>query len=211
MRGTDWLRLYAVTDGKGTPEEQVEKIRKAVAGGVTAVQIREKGDISAFLPYMAEIREICGSRGVPLIINDYVSFALENADGVHLGAEDEGVEETMRRAPKGFIIGATAKTVKAAIRAQEAGADYLGVGAMFPSVTKSDAERMTIDYLKLIRRYVTVPIVAIGGINIDNVRKLEGTGVEGVAVCDGIFGGGDIEKNAASLRKVCDEIFGKQN
>ena len=149
------LRLYAVTDrgwvGKKTLYEQIEE---ALKGGVTIVQLREKNlDTAAFIEEAVKVKELCHRYNVPLIINDNVTVALKSgADGVHVGIEDTPVEEIRKAVPYGFIIGATAKTVEQARSAERQGADYLGVGAVFPSPTKKNAIRITKEQLDTIDR-----------------------------------------------------------
>ena len=198
------LLLYAVTDrtwvGKQTLLEQIED---ALRGGVTLVQLREK-ELSE-VEFIAEailVREVCHRYGVPLIINDNVEVALKSgADGVHVGIEDQPVAEIRKRVGRDFIIGATAKTVEQAKAAEAAGADYLGVGAVFPSPTKKNAIRITRDQLREICASVSIPAVAIGGISSTNLSELKGGGMSGVAVVSAIFAAEDIEEAAGKLKK----------
>ena len=184
------LLLYAVTDrawvGRQTLLEQIES---ALKGGATLVQLREKD-----LPRLDYIREaaqataLCHRYGVPLIVNDSLEVALKSgADGVHVGIEDQPVAEIRRQAGKGFLIGATAKTVEQARAAQAAGADYLGVGAVFPSPTKKNAIRITTGQLREICASVSIPCVAIGGISRENLPALAGGGMDGFALVSAIF------------------------
>ena len=196
------LLLYAVTDrawvGKQTLLEQIED---ALMGGVTIVQLREKElDDEAFTAEAIEVRELCHRYGVPLIINDNVEVALKSgADGVHVGIEDAPVAEIRKRVGKDFIIGATAKTVEQAKLAEVSGADYLGVGAVFPSPTKKNAIRITKEQLHEICSSVSIPAVAIGGISLDNVSEIKGGGMQGIAVVSAIFAADDIQAAAAQL------------
>lgn len=199
----DMLLLYAVTDrawvGRQTLLEQLED---ALNGGATIVQLREKGlDEDRFTEEAIQVRKLCHRYHVPLIINDNVDVALKSgADGVHVGIEDAPVAEIRRRVGPDFIIGATAKTVAQAQLAQESGADYLGVGAVFPSPTKAAAIRITNEQLRGICSSVTIPCVAIGGITLENATELAGGGMAGIAVVSAIFGASDIEAAARSLR-----------
>lgn len=197
------LLLYAVTDrtwiGRQTLYEQVEE---ALTGGATIVQLREKElDKKAFLQEAKQLATLCHSYNVPLIINDNVEIALESgADGVHVGIEDAPVAQIRRQTPPDFIIGATAKTVTQAQAAERAGADYLGVGAVFPSPTKQNAIRITNDQLKEICSSVSIPAVAIGGISLSNIDELAGGGMDGIAVVSAIFAADDIEEATRELK-----------
>lgn len=196
------LLLYAVTDrawvGKQTLLEQIED---ALKGGVTIVQLREKAlDEEAFIAEAIEVKELCHRYGVPLIINDNVEVALKSgADGVHVGIEDAPVADIRKRIGRDFIIGATAKTVEQAKLAEESGANYLGVGAVFPSPTKKTAIRITQEQLREICSAVSIPAVAIGGISLDNVSELKGGGMQGIAVVSALFAADDIQAAAAQL------------
>ena len=208
----DQLLLYAVTDrawvGRQTLYEQVED---ALKGGATIVQLREKElDKDTFLQEAKQLVSLCHSYHVPLIINDDVQIALESgADGVHVGIEDTPVDKIRRQTPSDFIIGATAKTVAQAQAAERAGADYLGVGAVFPSPTKQNAIRITNDQLKEICISVSIPAVAIGGISFSNVVELAGGGMDGVAVVSAICGAAGIQAATTELRrKVCGLLKG---
>ena len=200
----DSLLLYAVTDrawvGRQTLLEQIED---ALRGGVTLLQLREKRlDKAAFLEEAVRVKALCRRYGVPLIINDNVDVALESgADGVHVGIEDAPVAEIRRRVGPDFIIGATAKTVAQAQLAEAAGADYLGVGAVFPSPTKKNAIRITNEQLREICASVSIPAVAIGGISLENVGRLRGAGMRGVAAVSAIFAAEDIRAAAAQMKQ----------
>lgn len=200
----DMLLLYAVTDrawvGKQTLAEQIED---ALKGGATIIQLREKNlDEVSFIEEAIEIRELCHRYNVPLIINDNVDVALKSgADGVHVGIEDTPVAEVRSRVPADFIIGATCKTVEQAKIAETAGADYMGVGAVFPSPTKTNAIRITNDQLREIISAVTIPAVAIGGISRKNILEITGSKVSGVAVVSAIFGAADIKAATAELKE----------
>ena len=200
----EMLLLYAVTDqawvGKQTLLEQIED---AIKGGVTLVQLREKKlDEDSFLQEAIQVRKLCHKYNVPLIINDNVDIALKSgADGVHVGIEDAPVAEIRKHVPADFIIGATCKTVEQAKAAEAAGADYMGVGAVFPSPTKTNAIRITNEQLREIILAVSIPAVAIGGISYDNVLELKGSSISGVAVVSAIFGAADIKNAAALLKK----------
>lgn len=198
------LLLYAITDRGFVGQMSLyEQIEEALKGGVTIIQLREKNlDTEAFIDEAVKVKALCRRYNVPLIINDRVDVALKSgADGVHVGIEDMPVEEIRKSVPDGFIIGATAKTVEQAKNAENSGADYLGVGAVFPSPTKTNAIRITKEQLKEISSSVSIPCVAIGGINLENVSELSGGGMDGIAVVSAVFAADDIKK-AASLLKA---------
>ena len=205
----DNLLLYAVTDrawvGRQTLLEQIES---ALAGGVTLVQLREKRMSGEDLVREArEVRALCHRYGVPLILNDDVDAALASgADGVHVGAEDLPVRSVRERVGQGMIVGATAKTVAQAQAAEAAGADYLGVGAVFPSPTKQNAIRITAEELRTICASVAIPAVAIGGITRENLEELRGCGMAGIAVVSAIFSAEDIQAAARELRDAAADL-----
>lgn len=204
------LLLYAVTDrtwvGRQTLLEQIEA---ALAGGVTLVQLREKAlPEEAFLKEAIQVRTLCRRYGVPLLINDNVDVALQSgADGVHVGREDAPVAAIRKRMGRDFLIGATAKTVRQAQLAQEAGADYLGVGAVFPSPTKQSARRITGEQLRDICAAVSIPAVAIGGITLENLPQLRGSAVQGIAVVSALFGAADIRAAARDLKREAQRVL----
>ena len=205
----DNLLLYAVTDrawvGRQTLLEQIES---ALAGGVTLVQLREKRMSGEDLVREArEVRALCHRYGVPLILNDDVDAALASgADGIHVGAEDLPVRSVRERVGQGMIVGATAKTVAQAQAAEAAGADYLGVGAVFPSPTKQNAIRITAEELRTICASVAIPAVAIGGIIRENLGELRGCGMAGIAVVSAIFSAEDIQAAARELRDAAADL-----
>lgn len=213
MVNRETLQLYAVTDraweGRFTLLEQVEQ---ALKGGVTIVQFREKNpDKEVFLWEALKIKELCKQYQVPFIINDHVELALEvGASGVHVGLEDTPVCQIRKKVPKDFIIGATAKSVEQAVEAERQGADYLGVGAIFPSPTKKDAKATSVEELGRICDAVKIPVVAIGGLTKDNLSVLEGTPISGVALISAIFGAKDIEKEVMLLKKKVGEMLCRQ-
>lgn len=203
------LLLYAVTDrawvGRLTLLEQIEA---ALKNGVTLLQLREKRLPEEQLVAEAiQVKELCRRYQVPLIINDNVNAALKSgADGVHVGVDDLPVKEIRRRTGKGFIIGATAKTVEQAKQAEQAGADYLGVGAVFPSPTKKSAIRITVEQLREICGSVSIPVAAIGGITEQNIVQLAGSGADGFAVVSAVFGADDPGAAAGRLLKLAREL-----
>ena len=203
------LRLYAVTDRRWTGAQTLpEQVEAALKGGATMIQLREKDlDDDAFLEEAVQMKALCGRYGVPLIINDNVDIAIQSgADGVHVGQDDMAAGDVRRRVGDGMILGVTAKTIEQAKAAQAAGADYLGSGAVFGSTTKRNARPMTADNLQSICRAVTIPVVAIGGINRDNLYQLAGTGIRGAAMVSGIFAARDIEEECMLLRAISEKI-----
>jgi thiamine-phosphate pyrophosphorylase len=205
------MLLYAVTDrawtGKRTLYQQVEA---ALKGGVTCVQLREKAlDETAFLQEARDICALCRRYGVPFIVNDNVDVAVAcGADGVHVGQEDMEAGEVRRRVGEDMILGVSVHTVEEARQAVRDGADYLGLGAVFPTGTKTDADVMPGDMIRAICGAVDVPTVAIGGLNRSNILQLSGSGVDGAALVSAIFGAEDIEGVCRELRALAEEMVG---
>jgi thiamine-phosphate pyrophosphorylase len=205
----EMLLLYAVTDRKWTGEKTLyRQVEEALKGGATLIQLREKNmPQEDFLKEAREMAALCHRYGTALIINDNVEVALKSgADGVHVGMEDLPVKEIRKQVPGDFIIGATAKTTEQAQRAEKEGADYLGVGAVFPSPTKKNAIRITTEELKKICSSVRIPAVAIGGITSENAGTLVGGGMAGMALVSAVFGASDIERETAGLKKKIQEV-----
>ena len=203
------LRLYAVTDRAWTGHHTLlEQIEEALAAGVTLVQLREKNMTDEeFLAEAEAVRRLTDRYGVPLIINDNVEVAVKcRAAGVHVGQEDLEAGKVRQILGPDKIIGVTAKTVEQALRAQAAGADYLGSGAVFGSTTKANAKPMELATLRAITRAVSIPVAAIGGIDRSNIEKLEGTGIAGVAVVSGIFGQDNITEAVKVLREKAERL-----
>ncbi len=203
------LILYAVTDrtwlGNMTLYEQVEETLK---GGATFVQLREKElDDEAFLKEAFEIKELCRQYNVPFIINDNVDIAVKvNADGIHIGQKDMEAGYVRSVIGEGKILGVSAQTVEQAILAEKMGADYLGVGAVFSTGSKEDADDVTHETLKKICRAVSIPVVAIGGIGAGNILELTGSGICGVAVISAIFAADNIQKSTAELKELTKRV-----
>ena len=205
----DMLLLYAVTDRSRTGQLNLcQQVELALQGGVTMVQLREKElSENEVIAQARELLELCHAYNVPLIINDNADIALKvGADGVHVGIEDAPVAEIRKKAGKDFIIGATAKTIEQAKAAEAAGADYLGVGAVFPSPTKQNAIRITTEQLKEICTSVNIPAVAIGGIGLQNMDGIKGGGMKGVAVVSAVFAAEDIRAAAEQLKNKAKEL-----
>lgn len=189
------LRLYAVTDRHWlNGRTLVECVEQAIDGGATFVQLREK-DLGEeeFLNEARALKKLCASRGVPFVVNDNVMIAKEVcADGVHVGQSDMACLEARRILGPDSIIGVSAQTVEQAVLAEKQGADYLGVGAVFATGSKADADSVPIETLKEICATVKIPVVAIGGINAGNVHQLKESGIAGVSVISAIFANDDI-------------------
>lgn len=195
--------LYAITDRRsGNREAFFRQIEQALIGGVTCVQLREKQmEEDAFTEEAVQVKKICGRYGVPLLINDSLTVALHSgADGIHVGMTDCPVKDIRKKVGDDFIIGATAKTVEQARQAEADGADYLGVGAVFPSPTKTDAIRICRKDLKAICESVRIPAIAIGGICHENVNQLMDSGICGIAVVSAIFSAEDIRRASMALK-----------
>lgn len=208
----EMMLLYAVTDrswvGKQTLYEQIES---AIKGGATCIQLREKElSESDFLEEAIAVRKLCDAYHVPLIINDNVEIAIKcHADGVHVGQKDMAVGAVRAMVGDDMIIGVSAKTVEQALTAQNVGADYLGVGAVFSTTTKLDATAISRQTLQEICNHVSIPVVAIGGINKHNMLELSGSGVDGVALVSAIFASEDIETECSILKKLSNEMIVK--
>lgn len=200
----EMLTLYTITDGSGEEVRILTKTEQAILGGATMIQLREKNQTEAQLTETAKkLVPICHKYHVPLIVNDNYRVALAaGADGVHVGAQDASVTEIRQYAGTDFIIGATAKTIAQAKQAEAAGADYLGVGAVFPSPTKTNAIRITPAQLRQICHAVKIPVTAIGGIHAGNVTEIADCGQAGIAVVSAIFGAEDVTAAAQKLRRI---------
>ena len=204
------MLLYAITDrtwlGNNSLYEQVED---AIKGGATFIQLREKNlSYEKFLEEAKKIKEITDKYGVPFVINDNVEIAKEiDADGVHVGQSDTEAKRAREILGKDKIIGISAGNLKEAIEAEKNGADYIGIGAMFHTDTKSDATSVTFEEAKEITGKVNIPVVAIGGINSENILSLKGTGVDGVAVISAIFSHENIYEATHKLRKLAEELI----
>lgn len=197
------LLLYAVTDRHWLNGETLySQVEKALKGGVTFIQLREKNlDEGSFLKEAKEIQKLCKEYNVPFVINDNVEIAKEiNADGVHVGQSDMEAQNVREILGDDKIIGVSAQTVEQALLAEKHGADYLGVGAVFKTGSKDDAEEVSHDELERICKAVSIPVIAIGGITHDNVKELSGRGIVGIAVISAIFAQKDIENATKELK-----------
>ena len=204
------LRLYAVTDRSWVGiQTLLEQIESSLLGGTTLVQLREKylSDCE-FIQEAISVKRLCERFGVPLLINDNVNVALRSgADGVHLGQDDLPLQEARKMLGPNKIIGISTHTVEEAMEAEQGGADYVGVGSVFATQTKLDANVLSIDYIREICQAVTIPVVAIGGIKEENMDVLRNTGVAGIAVVSAIFGQPDIEIATLRLKEYADRLF----
>ena len=203
------MLLYAVTDRTWLGDATLAKqVGAAIKGGVTFIQFREKHlDKEAFIREAKEIREVCRNYQVPFVINDHADIAAAiDADGVHVGQKDIDALDARRMLGEDKIIGVTARTVEQALRAQEHGADYLGVGAVFQTDTKADAVEVKRDTVKAICEAVDIPVIAIGGIGEDNVLQLAGNGLCGIAVVSALFARPDIEQAARNLKRLSEKM-----
>ncbi|RNL41539.1 thiamine phosphate synthase [Slackia equolifaciens] len=198
------MRLYAVTDSAWLRGRTLaECVRQAIAGGATFVQLREKHASTDELVALADtIIPVCRAAGVPFVIDDDVEAALRSgADGVHVGQSDVACADARRALGARAIVGVSAQTVEQARAAQAAGADYLGVGALIPTPTKPDAADVSREELAAICAAVDIPVVGIGGLNVDTVDVLDGTGAAGAAVVSALFAASDVEAAARKLRE----------
>ncbi len=205
------MLLYAVTDRAWVGRQSLyEQVEEALKNGVTCVQLREK-DLNEedFLAEAREMAALCKRYGVTFIVNDNVDIAIQcSADGIHVGQEDMVASAVRQRVGDDMIIGVSAHTVEEAIEAVKDGADYLGLGAVFSTSTKTDVEVMSFETLTNICNAVDVPVVAIGGISKNNIMQLSGSGVDGVAVVSAIFGAEDPGAATAELLELAKEMVG---
>ena len=203
------LLLYAVTDRSWLGNETLyQQVEKALKGGATFIQLREKNlDDAVFLKEAVELKELCRRYHVPFVINDNVEIALRmDADGVHVGQSDMEAGNVREKLGPGKIIGVSAQTVEQAVLAEQRGADYLGVGAVFPTGSKDDADDVSHETLKAICEAVSIPVIAIGGISRNNVMELAGSGICGIAVISAIFAQPDIEAATTELRTLTEKM-----
>lgn len=204
------MLLYAVTDRMWLKEgESLTKVCKEVLeNGATFLQIREKDlDEETFEEEAKALKELCEKYHVPFVVNDNVDIALEiDADGVHVGQSDIKGRDIRSILGPDKILGISAGTVEEAVAAEKAGADYIGVGAVFGTSTKKDARNLSVEKLREISKAVTIPVVAIGGINKSNLMDLSGSAVHGVAVVSAIFAAEDVGKATAELLTLAGDM-----
>ena len=199
------LLLYAVTDRHWLNGRTLyEVVKESLDGGATFIQLREKElDNEHFLEEAKELKKLCAEYKVPFVINDNVDIAIQmDADGVHVGQSDMEAGDVRAKLGPDKIIGVSAQTVEQAILAEKRGADYLGVGAVFPTGSKDDADDVSHETLKAICDAVSIPVIAIGGITVDNTPELAGTGICGIAVISAIYAADDIPAATAKLKEV---------
>lgn len=199
------LLLYAVTDRHWLNGRTLYSVvKESLDGGVTFLQLREKElDDAHFLEEAKELQQLCREYRVPFVVNDNVDIAVAmNADGVHVGQSDMEAGDVRAKLEPDKIIGVSAQTVEQAVLAEKHGADYLGVGAVFPTGSKDDAEDVSFDTLKAICEAVSIPVIAIGGITQENVKELSGSGICGIAVISAIYAQKDIQKASENLKKA---------
>ena len=204
------MLLYAVTDQMWLKvgETLVDVVESVLQNGATFLQIREK-DLAedAFEAEADRLKTLCARHKVPFVVNDSVEIALKiNADGVHVGQSDIKGRDIRAIIGPDKILGISAGTVEEAVAAEKAGADYIGVGAIFGTSTKKNARSMTMERLKEIVSSVSIPVVAIGGISAENISHLSGSGVDGVAVVSAIFAAENPGKATADLLKLAEEV-----
>jgi len=201
------LKLYVITDRRLKPE--VESVREALEGGATSIQLRIKNaPTREMIEIGRKIRELTKEYDVLYFVDDRLDVALAtNADGVQLGPEDMPISLAREIAPN-LIIGASVYSLEEALKAEKEGADYLGAGSVFPTPTKRDAKVIGLEGLKRIVDSVKIPVVAIGGINHENVREVLNTGVDGIAIISAIMGADDVKIATEEMRKIIEEVIG---
>lgn len=205
----DQLLLYAVTDRHWLNGKTLHSVvKESLDGGVTFVQLREKQlDEAHFMEEAKDLQALCREYNVPFIINDNVDIALAmDADGVHVGQSDMEAGDVRAKLGPDKIIGVSAQTVEQAVLAEKHGADYLGVGAVFPTGSKDDATEVPHEILKAICEAVSIPVIAIGGITQKNVSTLAGSGICGIAVISAIYAQPDIKKAAENLKTATEKM-----
>jgi thiamine-phosphate pyrophosphorylase len=205
------LLLYAVTDRHWLDKRSLkEVVKESLDGGVTFVQLREKTlEDDKFLEEAKELKQLCKEYNVPFVINDNVDIAIAmDADGVHVGQSDMEAGNVREKLGPDKIIGVSAQTVEQAVLAEQRGADYLGVGAVFPTGSKDDAVEVSHETLKAICEAVSIPVIAIGGISVGNVKELAGSGIVGIAVISAIYAAEDIKKAAEELKAETARVVG---
>lgn len=204
------LLLYAVTDRHWLGGRSLaDDVRKSLDGGATFIQLREKNlGHAEFLNEAIEIQKLCREYGVPFVINDDVELAKEiNADGVHVGQSDMEALDVRAKLGDDKIIGVSAQTVEQAMLAEKHGADYIGVGAVFPTASKDDADAVSFETLSAICKAVKIPVIAIGGITEENLCKLGNSGICGIAVISAIYAKPDIEDAARRLKSATEDML----
>lgn len=208
------MLLYAVTERSWLKNRSLsDAVEEALKAGITFLQLREKDlDYNSFLHIAIEIKKITDKYKVPFVINDNVDVAIAcGADGVHVGQEDMDAKDVRKMIGHDKILGVSAQTVEQAIHAEQNGADYIGVGTIFPTPTKLDAEAVSFEMLKDICEAVSIPVVAIGGINENNAMKLAGSGISGIAVVSAIFAQDNITEAVKKLHQISSRLVSHEN
>jgi thiamine-phosphate pyrophosphorylase len=203
------LQLYAITDRHWLAGRDLsDVVEQALQNGVTMLQLREKNlSHQELLEEAEKIQAVAAKYHIPFVINDDIEVAKEiNADGVHIGQKDMALKKAREILGKDKIIGVTAPSVALAREAEKNGADYIGAGALFPTGTKKDTTPLSLESLREITQSVSIPVVAIGGIDADNVMQLKGTGIRGVAVVSAIFGQEDIPRATSKLAQLAAQL-----
>ncbi|MDO5725310.1 MAG: thiamine phosphate synthase [Tissierellia bacterium] len=204
------LLLYAITDSRWlkTDEKLINVCKDVLDSGATFLQIREKDlDPNSFAKEAEELRELCNNYNIPFVVNDSIEIAKKcSADGVHLGQSDIKGKNLRQEIGKDMILGISAGTVEEAKQAEEIGADYIGVGSMFHTGTKDSTRILTFEDLKDIVNSVSIPVVAIGGLNIENISQLKNTGIDGIAVVSAIFAADDKKSATKKLLELSKEV-----
>lgn len=211
MKNLD-TRLYFITDSTNYGEEEfLNRVESALSGGVTLLQLREKSKTTReYISLAQKVHRLAQKYGVPLIIDDRVDVAMAvGAEGVHLGQEDMPIETAREILGDNYIIGATAKTVEQAKKAYEGGADYLGVGAIYPTTTKVKTVITSTDTLRSICAAVPIKVNAIGGLNKDNLAVLENTGISGICAVSAIMRADNPTEAARELMSGFEKIHGR--
>ncbi len=202
-------QLYLVTDSTGlSGDEFLKKVENAILGGVTILQLREKDKTTReYIDLGRKVHEITAKYDIPLIIDDRIDVAMAiDAEGVHLGQSDMPVDIARKILGKNKIIGATTKTVEQALEAYRNGADYLGVGAIYPTTTKVKTVLTSVDTLRDICKAVPIPANAIGGLNKDNIQVLKGVPIAGICVVTAIMKAPDSRAAASELKRAYEEL-----
>lgn len=210
MKSNNYLELYAVTDRHWLGNQTLfDQVKEALDGGATCIQLREKQlDDKNFLQEAIEIQKLCKQYQVPFIVNDNVEIAKDmHADGIHVGQSDMEALDVRKALGNDVILGVSAQTVEQAKKAEAHGADYLGVGAVFPTGSKDDADDVSHETLKAICEAVSIPVIAIGGITQDNVKELAGSGIVGIAVISAIFAQQHITQATKDLKQATEQML----
>ncbi len=200
--------IYLVTDRDALKgKDLIRTLEEAIAGGVTVVQLREKNATSLeFYQIATQVKALTAKHGIPLIINDRLDIALAvDADGVHVGQSDLPASVARKIMGAHKLVGVSTANLEEALKAQAEGADYIGVGALFPTNTKTDTRWVTLEQLKDIKKALNIPVVGIGGIQKDNVGAVGETGIDGVAVASAILAADSVKEAAVELKKYFDK------